>query len=117
MKKKQSKLFEKKVPILNDEYFVYVIWGDVNKARNFVNSYYCGDFSVDTFFCRGKCFYQKDLHPVIWLNSKKHKWATLAHEAVHAVRFIWDYLDEDYIGEPFAHSVGAIVYALERKDK
>jgi len=104
------------VPILNDEYKVYVLMGDKKEAEKFVSSYHKHDCHIGEWF-RGIFFYQSGYHPVIYLNLRKnddHFWATLAHEATHVVKQIFDEIGEHESNEIFAHSVGAIVYAVEK---
>ena len=113
MKKKQKsvKLKRLKVPILNNEYFVYVLWGNVDKALQFMKSYY-GDKTLtkDMFNgCRGRTFYCEGCYPVIWVNTKIHFYASLAHEATHAINYIWEQIGEKVKDEVYGHSVGAIV--------
>ena len=113
-----------KVPILNNEYCVYVLLGNANETVKWVNSYYPDTHyqpnEMDEY--RGNVFYQKGYYPTIILDDKnlkkrKHFWATLAHEAIHAVNHIWDDIEEKHgEGEElFAHSVSAIMSAVEKE--
>ncbi len=103
-----------RVPILNDEYGVYVVWGeDVKKIEKWTHWHF-DDKAMDTYMetSRGRTFYRDGYMPVIWMNTKTwHEFAgTLAHEAVHAVDFIFTSIGEHNTrGELFAHAVGAIV--------
>ena len=112
-----------KVPILNNEYYVTVVWGNLEKAKTYILS--ITDNKAD--FCdmgnlRGVMFAVEDFsyQPVIYLvlSPEDDKfYSTLAHEATHAVKCIWDKLEEAYVGEIFAYSVGAIVGAVEKQVK
>ncbi len=107
-------LHKVKVNILNTEYKAYVIWGKPKEAKDYINSYFESDFELSEFSdCRGKCFYRKGFHPTVWVNDKDRFWATLAHEAIHAINYIWEFVREENRDEVFAHSVGAIVWAVE----
>ena len=98
------------VPILNNEYWVYVIWGDKDRCIKFLKKHFEDVYFTEADFdgIRGKCFSRKGYHPVIYLVDPKH-WGTVAHEACHAVQRIWDYIGEESFGEVYAASVGAIV--------
>lgn len=111
---KGKKLKTIKVPILNDEYFVYVLLGNKKQVVEWVNGYYEESYSEKSLDVRGKTFYQRGLYPSIWVGTEDHFWATLAHEAIHAVQYIFDEIGEGRTDEVFAHSVGAIVYAVEK---
>lgn len=108
------------VPILNHEYKVVVCWGNLKHLRKtLLNHHYNPDHVTKTMLDeqttnrRGVTFSEQRCYPAIWLNADlPHTDAlgTLAHEAVHAVDFIFEALDENmYHSEIFAHSVGAIV--------
>lgn len=108
------------VPILNKEYKVVVCWGDLNQLRRVLLRYhYNPDHVTETFLKdqtdsrRGLTFNEYRCYPVIWVNydiPSSEAIGTLAHEAVHAVEFIFQSLDENILhSEIFAHSVGAIV--------
>ena len=102
-----------RIPILNDEYAVYMITGKEKDVEKFIHHH----FEDKTIFIglegnRGKTFYRPGYMPVIWMdNLKPFEFAgTLSHEAVHAVDFIFTSIGEpETRGELFAHSVGAIV--------
>lgn len=100
---------------MNDEYKVYVIYGSTKKCLDFLNDYYHENYTEKELDnCRGKAFSQESCHPTVWLNlDNEHIYATIAHEAVHAVNDIWKAIFETYKNEAFAHSVGAIVRAVE----
>lgn len=108
------------VPILNHEYKVVVCWGDLKHLRKtLIDHYYEPDNVTKTMLeketekRRGVTFREHRCYPTIWLNADMgatESIGTLAHEAVHAVDFIFEALDENmYHSEIFAHSVGAIV--------
>ena len=109
-----------KVPILNDEYYVTVVWGDLAQAQSYILS----QTNNKADFCdiqnlRGILFavedfsYQSVIYITLPIDSDRF-YSTLAHEANHAVKCIWDKVEEAYIGEIFAYSVGTIVYAVEK---
>lgn len=108
------------VPILNHEYKVVVCWGNLKHLRKtLINHYYNPDNVTQTMLeheteqRRGVTFREHRCYPTIWINadlSAQDSIGTLAHEAVHAVDFIFEAVDETlYHSEIFAHSVGAIV--------
>jgi hypothetical protein len=105
------------VPILNDEYSVYVYIGDTKWAKRVISKYLDGEEGVSFGECnRGKCLSKIGYHPCIWVDPNlkgKQFSATLAHEAVHAVTHIIEYLamnGHDQSGNEFlAHGVGAIL--------
>lgn len=111
------------VPILNSEYWVYVVWGDgsVRWISKKLNDAYIEDEEIHNY--RGKTWHRPSYNPVIHMivePGDKHFWGTLAHEATHAIKFIWDSIGEDSFWEVYAHSVGAVVHAVEleiSKDK
>ena len=118
----RRKLHEIEVLILNHEYKAFVIYGNKKKALEYINEYFEENYSMDAVQgFRGRCFMQDGCHPVIFLDIdrleadyKKHIFATLAHEAVHAVDNIFRTIGEEHSNEVFAHSVGAIVGEFER---
>ena len=101
------------IPILNTEYKVVVCWGDEKFVQRTANGLgYKEKISMGNN--DGICYSHDNLYPlIILLNAPKapYEIAVLAHEAVHAVRDIWDLVEEDLrmSDEIFAHSVGAIV--------
>lgn len=108
------------IPILNDEYKVVVCWGDKRLLRKtLLDHHYSPDNITPAFIeeaCanrRGVTFRESRCYSVIWIDANlpaSQAIATLAHEAVHAVDFIMEFIDEDiHHSEIFAHSVGAIV--------
>lgn len=107
------------VPILNDEYKVVVCIDTPENGYKKVLKYYDNDTDYikkdELRNCRGKCFFWTDRQVFIWVDSRlKTKYSTLAHEACHAVKHIFDFIGERSIDEVFAHSVGAIVRAVEK---
>jgi len=124
MKKKQNKFTHLRIPILNDDYFVDVCWGDKKKILKYLRYKFddpdipSWELSDDT--SRGKTFARKGYNPAIWIALKDndhHFFATLAHEACHAIDAIWEHIGEKVKDEVFAHSVGAIVATVELKIK
>jgi hypothetical protein len=119
----KTKFTHIKIPILNSEYWVVVIWGDPKKMWKFARKKY-KDITIppDWFepeHSRGHVMSRKDYCPMIVMHigpDDKHFWATLAHEAVHAIDVIWSMIEEHHHRhEVFAHSVGAVVAAVEAK--
>lgn len=116
--KKQYKV----VPILNEEYKVIVC---IDTAKNGFkklqeyNKKASEKFSIDDFDTRGKAFDFQNSHgqyPFIWIDKDlEYPYATISHEAVHAVEYIFSYIGEKSHDEVFAHSVSAIVRAVEVK--
>ena len=112
----------KRVYLLNDEYCVDVIIDTPKNGLKHVNTalkkYNLNLVDEDTFMCRGKTFLltRKGRPVIIWVDKDiKQPLATLAHEACHAVKDIFDFIGEQSIDEVFAHSVGAIVRNFEGK--
>lgn len=108
------------VPIFNHEYKVAVCWGSLTHLRKTLLDYgYEPDYVTKTFLTeqtenrRGVTFRGNSVFSVIWVDAElpaNDAIGTLAHEAVHAVEFTFQAIDEDMIhSEVFAHSVGAIV--------
>lgn len=108
------------VPILNQEYKVVVYWGEPKQLRETLleHHYNTDDFSKrfldqQVEDNRGFTFKQDRCYPFIWINADlpaSECIGTLAHEAVHAVDFIFQLVNEKTDdSEIFAHSVGAIV--------
>jgi len=100
------------IPILNNQYKVIVCWGD-NKYVRRVLKHYGYNEDKDVFGdAEALTFNERLLHPVIALRrfpETPEDIGTLAHEAVHAVKYIFDHIEEQSSDEIFAHSVGAIV--------
>ena len=110
------------IPILNDEYKVIVMWGNLKYIKKKAKSWHhdtLSDEEMDFKNRRGMCLYKKDCHPVIILPRKPktaQEIGTLSHEAVHAVEDIFIKIQQPTNGEVFAHSVGAVIRCtLERR--
>ncbi len=124
MSKSKKDFHHIRVRILNEDYFVDVCWGDPVEACAFARAKFEDrEIKLDVFEDkRGLTVYRKHYNPMIFVSteycskrcSEKHFFATLAHEAVHAVCDIWGKVEENTTGEVFAHSVGAVVAAVER---
>ena len=108
------------VPILNHEYKVVVCWGDLKHLKKtLLDHHYSPDHITKTYIDkqaekrRGMTFREHRCYPTIWINADlpaAEAMGTLAHEAVHAVDFIFEDIEENlHHSEIFAHSVGAIV--------
>jgi hypothetical protein len=100
------------VPILNDEYYVVVCWGNAKEVEKILKRWYYTNYENPDMDTRGLCFWNTGCFPVIALPRKpktSEELATLAHEACHAVENIFDKIGEPIGGEIFAHSVGSVV--------
>lgn len=101
------------IPILNDEYKVIFTWGNAEQIKKVLESYGHQEWAtIGMENDRGRCFYTSGSHPVIAMPGKPKtptEIGTLAHEATHAVEYLFDYISEKPGGEIFAHSIGAIV--------
>lgn len=101
------------VPILNNEYSVKVCWGSLDNARKTLTDLGYGEYEFLALNeKRGVTFYNPDLPPLIAVCGTPRtaeQIGTLAHEACHAVEFIFQHIGQTIGDEVFAHSVGAIV--------
>jgi hypothetical protein len=106
---------EKIIPVLNSEYKVIFTWGNPEEIGKVLKSWGHKEHAVlgGVEDRRGVTFHSMGFHPVIAMPRKPKtptEIGTLAHEATHAVNYIYDMLGEDYRNsELFAHSVGAVV--------
>jgi len=105
------------VPVLNSEYTVYVMLGDKKWACKSLKKWIEDDTIVIESFerIRGRCVTREGYLPHIYIALKPtdpHFWSTVSHEAVHAINFIWKVIGETSKDEVYAHSVGAIVFAV-----
>lgn len=102
----------KEIPIINNEYKVIVVFGDALEVGKCLKKYGYKGVDADFGDDRGYTYYDRDCHPVIALPYKPKNaedMGVLAHEAVHAVKYVFDFIGEESIDEAFAHSVGAVV--------
>lgn len=112
---KSKKIKEIVVPILNDEYKVIICFGNPKEVKKVLHDWNYKDPSDITSQInggRGICFHEQDCHPVIAMPKipkTPEQIGTLAHEAVHAVGYIFSVIQQESAEEVFAHSVGAIV--------
>lgn len=112
------KLFVKRVPILNDEWGVYVIWGDVIYVKKWIKRHFNEDMYDEKIeeWCNGSCYSKKGFLPVILIKeftTVTMFYSILAHEAVHAVGEIMEQIGEPLMKtEIFAHSIGAIIRSI-----
>lgn len=107
---------EIEVPILNTEYSVFVAVGDKEKALTWARSMFTMVHDYDVEDVRGCYWAEHGKKPLIWidlLENTPHFYATVSHEAVHAIQHIFDEIGETHSKEIFAHSVGAVVAAVE----
>jgi len=104
-----------RIPVLNDEYVVWVVWGKEDRVEKWLRHWYENDDNMDYQVFkhnRGVCYYNEKYNPVIVMNHRKVKdefYATLAHEAVHAINNIFVHIGDNNRGELFAHCVAAVV--------
>lgn len=113
-----------RVPILNTDYSVVVVFGGRKKLIKVLKYYGYEDAEESAEHSknkRGVCFYSAGLTPVISMPKSpttNEEFGTLAHEAVHAVDFLMKFIGQNDVGEVFAHSVGAIVReTLQENDR
>ena len=100
------------VPILNDEYYVIVAVGNAKLCRQVAKKHHQKLGRLKEGESRGWAFHRRGGHPFIWLCRPPVTATyigTLAHEAVHAITYIWAATGDDTSSEAFAHSVGAVV--------
>ena len=113
MKKKEINKKTVVIPILNDEYKVVVCWGNEEYIHKVLKEYHYTEFEpVDFANCRGKTYCHTRCFPVIALREEpngEEMIGTLAHEAFHAMDYIFHSIGENSLDEAFAHSIGAIV--------
>jgi hypothetical protein len=111
---------EIRIPILNNEYKVVVCWGNPSQIAKVLQAYHYDD--ADLIYVskalenrRGVTFRRDRCFPVIALPKRPktpEEIGSLAHEACHAIKEIFDFIQEKEIDEVFAHSVGAVVRAV-----
>lgn len=103
------------IPILNNEHYVAIVFGDDIKLQKVLRQWsYPDDLDrVGTLIGkRGRCFHAEGCHPVIAMPIRPKtptEIATLAHEACHAIEYIFASIGQPLGTEVFAHSVGAVV--------
>jgi len=101
------------IPVLNDEYKVVVCWGSEKYVEKVLKDYHYTEHEpIDFANNRGKLFAISHSFPVIALKEEPNREdmiGTLAHEAFHAMDYIFHYIGENSLDEVFAHSIGAIV--------
>jgi hypothetical protein len=119
VKKNKKDLIKIRIPILNDEYVVYIILGDQDKKIKWLKKHFEDEAidSQDWQSHRARTHCKEGYMPVIDIQDKKYFYSEIAHEAVHAVDDIFTYIEDDNRGELFAHSVGAIIRAAEEYRK
>ena len=63
-----------RVPILNEEYAVYVVWGmDYKKIKTWIQWHFDSKIPeehFDMFEMRGRTFHIRGYMPIIWMNQK-----------------------------------------------
>lgn len=120
--KKRKKYYkELTADILNDEYCVHIFLGDAAKACKALKKWYpdiCGFETLGD--SRGYTFTNANTNPSVWVGLELddcHFYATLAHEAVHAIDHIFSMIQEKNAPEIYAHCVGAVVAKVEQWSK
>lgn len=107
-----------KINILNEEYWVDVLLGDKEKSWKLIRKWHKDADKEWIFSNRGFNLYNNGeiQNPTIWVGlhpKDEHFYATIAHEAVHAIDHIYDLINEKTGREVFAHCVGAVVAKVE----
>ena len=121
-KKQNNKYCE--IPILNNEYWVYVCIGKdkeelSKKLINYFEDKHNGNFDPDSVDgSRGQCYRKKGYNPYIFVNlneckTKNQIYATLAHESCHAIDNIFYFIGDNNRHELFAHSVAAVIRGVK----
>lgn len=123
MRKPGKTLSYIRVNILNTRYAVDVCWGmDRKKAYKLGRKLLKDEKLKEEIFSEegrnyGITCFRQNRHPFIYIAltpKDYHFWASLTHEAIHAINDIWKYIDEESKDECYAESVGAIVAAVEK---
>src|SRR3990167_11330487 len=100
------------IPILNNEYKIIVCWGSEEYVRK-VGWNYRFDTAIHLpKENRGIAWYHKGSYPIIILRGYPKlsvEFATLAHEAYHAVKYIMRDIEETDADEVIGHSIGAVM--------
>lgn len=109
------------VPILNDEYKVIVCFGNQKQIEKTLKRWGHTLYNNEVLnYNRGNVFHTNGCHPVIVLPrfpKTSIEIGTLAHEAVHAVGYIFSMIGQQQAEEVYAHSVSAIVRNVLKKMK
>jgi hypothetical protein len=114
--REEMRYIETEVLILNKEYKVLISIGDKIKTLERARSLFKNVQDEDCDDKRGCYWSEHGKHPLIWIGltcGDAHFYATVAHEAVHAIQHIFDEIGETHSKEIFAHCVGAVVSAVE----
>jgi len=117
---KSNPLVHIKVSILNDDFYVTVCWGNLKEAEKYIVSITDQETKVDMArsYARYWSIASFVYMPVIYVNlpvGDERFHSSLAHEAVHAINAIWEYIGEESKDEIYAHSIGAIVHAVDKE--
>lgn len=109
------------IQIINKDFKVIFSWGTEEEVKKVLKKW---QYPMDEIHFRGRgvCFEFVGCHPLIALPrfpKTPEEIATLAHEAVHAVDWIFEIIGEESRSEVFAHAISAIVETvlLEGKKK
>lgn len=99
--KKFKGITEKKIHMGMFDFVVIVIIGDYTVAKSYVSwKFEDKETDLDEFNReyepRGMCFFRRGYVPIIWIPKKpktKREHATLAHESLHAVFHLFDWIN------------------------
>lgn len=109
------------IDILNSEYWCKVYIGKDKEYLNKLLKKHTEEYWDLNGEFRGKCFMKDGFAPLVWVNTKHCKGltnihATLAHEAIHAIDFIFNTIGSNERGELFAHSVASIIRKYKKQN-
>lgn len=111
------------IPIFNNEYKVVVCWGSDKSVRRVLDSFWYPrniDLAEDRKNRRGITYRHPECYPIIVLRGfpkDPEEVGTLAHEAVHAINYIFEYIYEESRDEVYAHCIASIVRETLRYEK
>jgi hypothetical protein len=120
MKKRNWKLKEKAIHMGTFDYTINFIVGDAKEAVKYIQYKHPEtDWNFDNLLegvARGSHFNSKGYCPIVWIpkepkTAREH--ATLAHEMLHAVVYLMDYVGIPLTmntQEAYTHALGHLVY-------
>lgn len=102
------------IPLFNTEYKVIVAYGTPEHLNKLLKAYDYPKENIKKIFKKNfaTCIHEDGKDPIIIFPSKPktpYEIGLIAHEAVHAIDFIYEDIEQGGVDELFAHSVGAIV--------
>ncbi len=111
----KSKLRHISVPILAGKFFVEVFWGNKEEGLKKIRKHF-DDRPLDSFDgYLGKTYHTPGYFPAIFIAATKRNkdfCGIVAHEAVHAINYIWEDIGETSKDEAFAYAVEAVVVSV-----